>query len=572
MEIASMKKIAEAIAAKISVEKIYNSTYGDIQSCHLIILLPPDNGTKFTELEPFVKMVTIEHENITFELHHTTEVVNALKSGNLFFNISCSEENLLFNKENSPKLPVPKAQELLLWKDEAIERFKEGISKTTAFLDGAYFYQKKNNYNLTVFMLHQVAELTFRALELSVLAKERRTHNLSKHQQFLCPAIPKIANIFPADSKQDIQILETLNNAYSSVRYEQNYTVNEKYIPVLFDRVIKLQAISREIMEELSAVLDAKSEEILASKNFIPDDQMIFKEVILSKECNQPVNTDQQLPEIKEIINLAIEYLSAEQVYLIGDIKSKAERTNLFKPERNGIENHLHFDILVLSSIQNPYSNNIQSILNKKYNEKVTLNLFIHSKEEVEKRIINKNRFFETVLSGGILIHSKSEIKYDLDDLNLNSDRFLVNIHKYSVERIHRANALLKAANDVKDEVCEVTISLLAQSMEQACLGLIYAFMGYHPNLHSLHHLLNICKIFWPDGEIYFPREMEYDKYLLNIISKSHSDLRFAVKTTEPDDLTDIFSRCSNFIEMAECFCLQEVEALTRERIITKTL
>ncbi len=564
MKIASIKEIAGAIAAKIPVEKIYNLTCEDIGTCHLIILLPPNNGTKFTELEPFVKMVTLDYENITFELYHIGEVVKALESGNLFFNINCSEENLLFNKENSPKLPVPKAQELLLWKNEAIERFKDAISKTTSFLDGAYFYQKKNNYNLTVFMLHQVAELTYRALELSVLAKERRTHNLGKHQQFLSPAIPKIAKIFPTNSKQEIQILETLNNAYSAVRYEQNYKINEEHIPVLFDRVIKLQNISQEIIEELCAVLDAKSEEVLASNSIIADHQLIFKDVILSKEGSQPVNTD-QLPEIKEIVNLVNEQLSAEQVYLIGDIKSKAERTNLFKSVRNGIENRLHYDILVLSSMQNPYSNNIQSILNKNYNKKVTLNLFIHSKEEVEKRIISNNRFFETVLSGGILIYSQSKINYNFTNLNFNSDRFFANIQKYSGERIHRANALLKAANKIKEEVCEVTVSILAQSMEQACLGLIYAFMGYHPNLHSLPHLLNVCKIFWPEGEIYFPRETEYDKHLLCLIAKSQSDLRFAVKTIEPEDLSDIFSRCSSFIEVAECFCLQKVEALPRE-------
>ncbi|QEM03055.1 HEPN domain-containing protein [Mucilaginibacter rubeus] len=566
MEKGELRKVAEEIAGKLPVEKIYCLNNEDIGTYHLILLLPPMVGVKLTELEPFVKIATNGRKNITFTLYLTSDVKGALKTGNLFFHIACIDNNLIYNKVDSPGLPLPKADELLKWKNEAIIHFKDGLDKTTAFLEGADFYNQKNEPGLTVFMLHQVIELTFRALELAILAKEKKTHSISIHQSFITPFIPQLGILFPADTAEEKEILRTLNDAYSAVRYEQNHKVEEKYIPVLFERVALLQKRSKTIIDNLSAILDEKEKEALSVRAngndlVIVERSSPLDDLNTNEYENLFFNTSSKL---KEVITLIVENRTPDQIYVFGNIIFQTIRSHLFSQERNAHNNTLHYDLLAISSVPNPYGNNIQSIVNTI--DGITINLFIHSKDEVLKKIENQNKFFQTVIQHGQLVYSKITL---IDkgtilktDIELNYTKTKAN----ATRRIFRATAILKAAALIKDEVFEVTVFLLSQSLEQACLGLIYNFWGYSPNLHSLTHLLSICKIFWPENEDYFPMQTLYDKKLLAILSQSHSELRYAVsKSIDPDDLNEVYLRCNSFVLRSEKVYLNTLSDLEIE-------
>lgn len=558
--------IAEAIAAKINVERIYclMGAENNVQSDHLILLLPPDSvGVKFTELEPFVKMVISNREDITFAMFHTGEVKSALEAGNLFFHLACSDDTLLYRKPNSPALPVATAEELLAWKNAANDRFNDGVDKTTAFMEGAEFYRDKDEIGLTVFMLHQVAELTYRALELCILTKEKRTHDIAAHQKFLTPFIPQLGLTFPADTTEERDILKTLNNAYSAVRYEQNHTVKKEHVPILFERITKLQEKSKVIVRELSVTLDIKS----LNTPPIKDTSTEIRLLGLPSGQNQSgaAIADLTVAELQEILTLIVEHLSPDQIYLFGNKLLRSERASLFALDQNCQSGKLHFDLLVISSVPNPY-NNIQSLVNKNA-DKVTLNLLIHSQKEAVKRLQgdnneNRNRFFETVFRDGLLLYSKTPF---FDRTAIQSDNHLIHEHAapYCKIRFQRGLAFLDASRAIKGNLYEVELALLSQGVEQVCLGLIYAFWGYIPNHHSLTHLLDICKTFLPNGEMYLPGQTDYKRSLFSLLCNSHSSVRFSVgKPIGANDFEDLRLRCTGFIEYAANEGFREVEVL----------
>jgi HEPN domain-containing protein len=553
MEKEDLKQIANLIADKVQVEKIYCLNYADVDTHHLIILLPASNGKKFTELEPFVKMATNANKGISFTLYQTSEVRSALKSGNLFFHIACVDQNLLYNKENSPGLPLPKANELLVWKNEANVQFKDGVGKATPFLEGANFYSEKNEPGLTVFMLHQFIELTYRAIELAILAKEKKTHSISIHQSFIIPFIPQLGVLFPADTIEEKEILKTINNAYSAVRYEQNHKVNENFIATLFHRAYLLQKRSATIIDDLSALLDAKEAEALSFENdktdvAVANLNLQLPGVCTNEQTGQFFNASRKL---KEVIFLIIENIAPDQIYVFGNTIFQSVRSHLFNHGKNDEKNTLHYDLLAISSLSNPYSNNIQSIVNEV--DGIRVNLYIHAKEEVIKKIENQNKFFVTVIGNGQIVYSKINL-FNKVTISENCDEISRNqTIAYSTRRIFRATAILKAVELIKDDVFEVTLSLLAQSIEQACLGLIYNFLGYYPNLYSLPHLLNLCKIFWPDSEDFFPMQTPDDRRLLALLSQSYSELRYTIgKPLEPDDLNEVYARSYSFVIRSE--------------------
>jgi len=576
MEIADLKTIGELIADKISVEKIYCLNHADNNTYHLIIIIPASCGTKFTELEPFVRMVTNANKDITYTFYQTGEIRAALKKGNLLFHLACIEANLLYNKKDSPDLPQSKAENLSEWKREANAQFEDGAAKATAFLDGANFYSEKNDTGLTVFMLHQFIELMFRTLELALLAKEKKTHSITLHQALVTPLLPQLGVLFPADTSEEKEILKTLNNAYSAVRYEQNHQVNEAFIPTLFHRAYLLQKRAATIISELNTLLHIKIKDAeILEQETVNNQPSLGTQVTesslshniepmnLKNDTDKPKESDIK-PELQKVVAIIVEYLNPDQIYVFGRVKVQSSNAHLFNVKKHIESMELHYDLLVISPLANPYGNNVQSIVNGI--DGVTINLFVHNKEEVLNRLENRNRFFNTVIKYGNLVYLKISLFDKANIPRVAKDDNRNHTVAHSARRMFRATAILKAVELVKDDVFEVTVSLLSQSLEQACLGLIYSFLGYSPNLHSLSHLLSICNIFWPENEGFFPIQTPYDKKLLAILSQSHSELRYgAGKTIDPDDLNEVYLRCETFVLCAEKVYLSTLSELEIE-------
>jgi len=563
MEIADLKTIGELIADKISVEKIYCLNHADNYTYHLIIIIPASCGTKFTELEPFVRMVTNANKDITYTFYQTGEIRAALKKGNLLFHLACIEANLLYNKKDSPDLPQSKAENLSEWKREANAQFEDGAAKATAFLDGANFYSEKNDIGLTVFMLHQFIELMFRTLELALLAKEKKTHSITLHQALVTPLLPQLGVLFPADTSEEKEILKTLNNAYSAVRYEQNHQVNETFIPTLFHRAYLLQKRAATIISELNTLLDIKIKDAeILEKETVNNQPSLGTQVTesslshtiepmnLKNDTDKPKESDIK-PELQKVVAIIVEHLNPDQIYVFGRVKVQSSNAHLFNVKEHIESTELRYDLLVISPLVNPYGNNVQNIVSGF--DGVTINLFVHNKEEILKKLENRNRFFNTVIKYGNLVYLKSSLfdKANIPKVTKDDNRnYTV---AYCARRMFRAAAILKAVELIKDDVFEVTVSLLSQSLEQACLGLIYSFLGYSPNLHSLSHLLSICNMFWPENEEFFPIQTQYDKKLLAILSHSHSELRYGSgKSIDPDDLNKVYSGVETFVLSAE--------------------
>lgn len=249
--------IAKKIAASIQVEQIFGLHYpapGNTRD-HLVILLPASAGVKHTELIPFIDMAIANHEGVTFQLYQRIEFRTALTEGNLYFHWACTTAHELYSEPELPELPKFNIPQLKSALKDANKRFQSGMERTSAFLDGALFYQEKGNPALTAFMLHQFAELTYRTLEIAILNREKRTHDLHQHQQYLWHILPQLAPVFPADTPDEIQMLKSINLAYSAVRYENNYDIEESHILLLFERIKQFKDQAAKIMNDFSLML-----------------------------------------------------------------------------------------------------------------------------------------------------------------------------------------------------------------------------------------------------------------------------------------------------------------------------
>ncbi|WP_138090238.1 hypothetical protein [Sphingobacterium daejeonense] len=88
--------------------------------------------------------------------------------------------------------------------------------KIDEFKEGYYHFNEKGKYSLASFMLHQAIELTYRYLELLLIAKERVTHSIRCHHLYMKEISSIYANVFDEDDHDDIVLLQVLEDIYRS--------------------------------------------------------------------------------------------------------------------------------------------------------------------------------------------------------------------------------------------------------------------------------------------------------------------------------------------------------------------
>ena len=74
-------------------------------------------------------------------------------------------------------------------------------------------------------MLQQSMELTYKALEILLISKERISHSIRNHHNYLKDLTPLYIDLFDQQDEDDINLLETLIEIYQASRYEESYEV-----------------------------------------------------------------------------------------------------------------------------------------------------------------------------------------------------------------------------------------------------------------------------------------------------------------------------------------------------------
>lgn len=547
MEESELTLIANELSSQQDVEKVYCLQYtnDDIDYLKLLILLSDSSERTNKELIPFVKMALVNKPEFSFEIYRLSEVKAAIKNGNLYFFISCSNDNLLYERNNIGDIANINVDTIKGWKNSMIDRFNAWSNKTNSFLVGADFYQKKEDYNLSTFMLHQALELTYRALISALLIKEKKSHDIGELQDYVHSFLPQLGKLFKKELPEDCVILKKLNKAYSSVRYQQNHLVDQNIVPVIFQRLETLQVISKWVIDEISENLDLEYQKALEKKRHIGFDNNL-KNHTGADHNDGDFQFHLHSEKLGDALNKIIDALSPDYIYVFGNKIIHNIECNLFlkQDEHNS---YLHYDLLVITPKANSQSANIGKSIEKLQN--ITINILVHSRQEVLNKIEKGNRFFNTVIKDGQIAYKRS----DIDELKYNdSARLPSNSVYYSAARINRSLALLKSANFLALEEPNTSAMLLALSLEQALLGIIHIYMGYIPNINSLSHLIKICKIFWPNQTPFFLEDSEVDIQTLNILSRSVTEVRYHVAPPlDIETFTVISSRSNSLIGSA---------------------
>lgn len=153
---------------------------------------------------------------------------------------------------NSGITQVPAAAHHL--KDAAyikqVEQARLGFERSAAFLRGAQYFIREQQYNLAAFLLHQATEHACLSFILLHTGLRTGTHNIDKLLRYSTMLDEALIKAFPRKYEDDIELFRLLQKAYIHSRYKEDYRISEGEIIILSGRVTKLCRLCNPGMEE----------------------------------------------------------------------------------------------------------------------------------------------------------------------------------------------------------------------------------------------------------------------------------------------------------------------------------
>ncbi|WP_405199222.1 hypothetical protein [Christiangramia sp. LLG6405-1] len=251
-----------------------------------------------------------------------------------------------------------------------------------------------------------------------------------------------------------------------------------------------------------------------------------------------------------QMIDIIKKYCEPISLYCFGVQNRSSFSNTLFTNEELPQNSSWHFYLLLISDrLRSNSTANLMDLLEKDSVGRISVTLICYSPTQIKSSNNEHLHFFAKVIQSGWLVYGKP---YELAKLNLTNlpDLDFEGITKYSVTRIEVAQDLIKLISHSDSPV--IASTLIHTVIEQLCIGMLYAFLYYHPNHFHLNFLLKLCSLFSSAPDQFFLQNAGYSETLQKMLNTSRHDLRFRN--------TDIYSK--NDLNVLKSICIGFSEAL----------
>lgn len=229
---------------------------------------------------------------------------------------------------------------------------------------------------------------------------------------------------------------------------------------------------------------------------------------------------------LNEVLQILLKHVILESVYCFG-FESNCHSMQNMVIEGNR-QNHQQWQINLLLIGENIPSNstaNLADIVYQQSKVEISLTLLCHSHKEIAKSEIEHKHLFAKIIRSGWLIYGEppESAHPKLDNL---PDLDFKGINTYTKNRLGIAEGLLENAQLFFDQPL-VAAYMLRNTVEQLCLGIIYAFIHYYPNQFNVQYLVQLCKSCCGLPASVFPDKLFQQERFKRLLKTSASDLRF---------------------------------------------
>lgn len=558
------QNILQQLVDRVMTERIFQFSYPFLDGSHdrLLIVLNSKVNVSPATLEPIIDLCLSEVPDLSYLLIPSGELKTAIKGGHLFYSAVCQGQNQIYHDGQKPLL-FPSREELEAMRTKAEARFQEGRAKAADFKDGMQFYRSKGNLHQAAFMLHQVTELSLRALSMAVFKKDKPTHSLQQHLKTGSRFIPGLATVFPKADAYEYGLLQLLDKAYTTVRYKNNYVIEEEELANLIRKIDPLLDWCKQFFTDcLEASLNAKTIEPVKTDDPAPSVIPPKKEQAdtdLPQSVKGKLDAKQQKQLHKALSNIRKDH-AVLQFILIGAGSSMHSNNHLFGVGPLSSQSSHYYVLAILPKGQTGRSRTItQSGM------KVTL--LFEQENVIHYALEKRSRFFIRAISEGVLIYGNDERPIKFNVTSPDWQHSYEAAEKMMVNRMGRlANMFYESAEATSSYVDDAYLSsalLLGQCLEQACIAYIYVHSGYRAEHCHLDFLIDLCRMISPEIPHFFQQKSASEKRYVHALTKCRQCIGTKDEDVlDYDDIQYLLIRTEEIVELAKSHCQTELERL----------
>ena len=184
-----------------------------------------------------------------FIVHSLREVNTQLKEGHYFFSDIRRDGIVLYELDDEPLVePKPLTAEARL--RVAQEHFEDRYELARSFLQGAQDYERRKNFRLAAFMVHQCLEQAYSCVLLTLTNYGPASHNIKFLRSLAEGQEIRLVEAFPRDRHRERAWFNTINEAYVKARYSKHFEISEEALVWLGERTAHLLERVKQVCEE----------------------------------------------------------------------------------------------------------------------------------------------------------------------------------------------------------------------------------------------------------------------------------------------------------------------------------
>lgn len=464
-----------------------------------------------------------------------------LERGNLYFIKNCSLGELYYNSSTPETTLFRQKEDVELLLKRATSYLEKEISRINSFTEGISFYRKRKEWAGAAFLIHQKIEWLYRCLETFAMGKPLICHKIASHIAYACPFIYGAGPIFNTARRDDLQLLEVLDRAYTESRYHSAFDVTKKEIKLLAERA--------EMME--NQVKELYSFRFRSCQKLLTEEKENRKIPTFEVGVVPMIDDDGEEKVFRFLKETIAEIITPLKIISFGKRKGFRKRQNFEGTQTNSF---INYDLLVVTNeTAGIYPNKISQLIAEKSKGLITTTIIVTTPKRIEQALYKGNFFLHRILKEGTLVYSDPQFLIEIPDQVKRSEEDIQKIKRDFSIRQNRAHGFLRATSEVEGDDDATELSLQHLALQQICLGAIYVMIGLRPDCVKLKHLLELCSNFSDAPDSCFPKKNEEDQKLFNKLINSIHDLRF--RTSDRRNLVDVdilLTRTQAFIKEME--------------------
>ena len=234
--------------------------FGDkpIPTFYLLILTNNNDKRSNHEISDLTEQyATSLGANVAIISQHVDTANKAFENNSRFISAVYSQGTILFNLDGSIMPAAGSERDVSDLKDSINDTWNRYFGMSQRFLTTANFCIANEWYEQAVFDLHQSLEHACAAILRVIMGFRPTSHNISRLLGLIGNFSQDLIMVFPRQTKEEMDLFNILNRAYSESRYNDKYIVSVEVANILRVRVTDFLSIAEKIYENKRLSLES---------------------------------------------------------------------------------------------------------------------------------------------------------------------------------------------------------------------------------------------------------------------------------------------------------------------------